>query len=104
LPTRLDGAGILLYARGDRLSVASRAPLTDRQRAWICAHKWELLQLLADLAPPAPALTGDDREAKKGRATARAPGSGESREASASRRRLDDHAGEAFPLAAKRIP
>ena len=31
--TRLQAAGILMRARGDRLSVASRAPLTDQQRA-----------------------------------------------------------------------
>ena len=37
---RLHAAGILMRARGDRLSVASRAPLTDQQRAmsdWRCA-------------------------------------------------------------------
>jgi hypothetical protein len=48
----MDWAALLLSARGDRLSVESRVPLNDRQRAWIRAHKGELLQLLADLAPP----------------------------------------------------
>jgi hypothetical protein len=79
----MDGAGILLCARGDRLSVASRAPLTERQRAWIRAHKVELLQLLADLAPPDPELTGDDQEATKGRTTVRARAGEDSRRASA---------------------
>jgi hypothetical protein len=72
VPTRMDWAAILLSARGYRLSVASRIPLNDRQRAWIRAHKWELLQLLADLVPPAGALTGDDREATKVRTAVRA--------------------------------
>jgi hypothetical protein len=72
VPTRMDWAAILLSARGDRLSVKSRVPLNDRQRAWIRAHKWELLQLLADLAPPAGALTGEEREATQVRTAVRA--------------------------------
>ena len=58
--TRMNVVGILMRARGDRLSVASRAPLTDQQRAWICAHKVELLRLLAG-AVPAPAVGQGER-------------------------------------------
>jgi hypothetical protein len=72
LLARMDGAAIVLSARGDRLSVASPVPLNDRQRTWIRAHKMELLQLLAELAPPTGALTGDAGEAT-GASTAQAP-------------------------------
>ena len=61
--TRMQAVGILMRARGDRLSVASRAPLTDQQRAWIRAHKVELLRLLAGAVPTPLDLTGEDREA-----------------------------------------
>ena len=78
--TRMQAVGILMRARGDRLSVASRAPLTDRQRAWIRAHKVELLRLLAGAVPAPLDLTGEDREAAEERPTVRAPGGGESTE------------------------
>ena len=60
--TRMQAVGILMRARGDRLSVASRAPLTDQQRAWIRAHKVELLRLLAEAAPNPFEPSGEDRE------------------------------------------
>ncbi len=81
--TRMQAVGILMRARGDRLSVASRAPLTDQQRAWIRAHKVELLRLLAGAVPAPLDLTGEDREAAEERPTVRAPGGGESRERTA---------------------
>lgn len=99
LLTRMEGAAILLCARGDRLSVASPVRLTDRQRTWIRAHKWELLQLLADLAPPTVPLTGDAGEATQERTTLRARPNGEAMGASSAqapsamrvyRYRLDD--------------
>ena len=81
--TRMQAVGILMRARGDRLSVASRAPLTDQQRAWIRAHKVELLRLLAGAVSAHLDLTGEDREAAEERPTVRAPGGGESRERTA---------------------
>ena len=80
---RLHAAGILMRARGDRLSVASRAPLTDQQRAWIRAHKVELLQLLGGAVPASPKPTAEDQEANAGRAAGCGPDGGESREAAA---------------------
>ena len=60
--TRMNVVGILMRARGDRLSVASRAPLTEQQRTWIRAHKVELLRLLAEAVPSPAELKGEDRE------------------------------------------
>ena len=85
--TRMHAAGILMRARGDRLSVASRAPLTDQQRAWIRAHKVELLQLLGGAVSASPKPTAEDQEANAGRTAVRAPGGRESREAAALRAR-----------------
>ena len=81
--TRMQAVGILMRARGDRLSVASRTPLTDQQRAWIRAHKVDLLRLLAGAVPTPPKPTADDQEANAGRAAGCGPGGGESREATA---------------------
>ena len=67
----MHAAGILMRARGDRLSVASRAPLTDRQRAWIRAHKVELLRLLADAVPTPAELNDEHPQVTEERATAR---------------------------------
>ena len=86
--TRMHAAGILMRARGDRLSLASRAPLTDQQLAWIRAHKVELLRLLACAVPAPLDLSGEDREAAEERPTVRAPGSEESRERTAGDERL----------------
>jgi hypothetical protein len=63
--TTMKAAGIRMRARGDRLSVASRAPLTNQQRAWIRAHKAELLQLLADSVPNPPRVGNDDAAAMR---------------------------------------
>ena len=81
--TRMQAVGILMRARGDRLSVASRAPLTEQQRTWIRAHKVELLRLLggADSASTKP--TAEDQVANAGRADCCGPDGGESREAAA---------------------
>ena len=79
----MNVADILMRARGDRLSVASRAPLTDQQRAWIRAHKVELLRLLAGAVPAPLDLTGEDREAAEERATARKLDGRESKERTA---------------------
>jgi hypothetical protein len=79
----MNMVGILMHARGDRLSVASRAPLTDQQRAWIRAHKVELLRLLGDAVPTHPELSGEDREAAEERATARKLDGSESKERTA---------------------
>jgi len=62
----MTAAGILMRARGDRLSVASRAPLTDQQRAWIRAHRAELLRLLADSVPNPPRVANNDPAAIRG--------------------------------------
>jgi len=59
---RLSAAGVVLQAIGDRLTVESKEELTEQQRAWIRAHKTELLQLLTD----------DDREAVREMVTERA--------------------------------
>jgi hypothetical protein len=85
--TRMQAVGILMRARGDRLSVASRAPLTDQQRAWIRAHKVELLRLLGGAVSASPKPTSEDQEANAGRATGCGPDGGESREAAALRAR-----------------
>ena len=63
---RMNVAGIRMRARGDRLSVASREPLADQQRAWIRAHKVELLRLLADSVPNPPRVANNDLEAIRG--------------------------------------
>jgi hypothetical protein len=78
-----QAAGILMRARGDRLSVASRAPLSDRQRAWIRAHKVELLRLLGGAVSASAKPTAEDQEANAGRATGCGPDGGECREAAA---------------------
>jgi hypothetical protein len=44
--TRLSAAGVTLQARGDRLAVESKAPLTDQQREWLKDHKTDLLLAL----------------------------------------------------------
>jgi hypothetical protein len=67
--TQMNAAGILMRARGDRLSVASRTPLTEQQRTWIRAHKVELLRLLTEAVPSPAELKGEDREAIEERAT-----------------------------------
>jgi hypothetical protein len=79
----MNATGILMRARGDRLSVASRAPLTDQQRAWIRALKVGLLRLLADAVPGPAELKGEDRAAVEERATFRALDGGTSRKAKA---------------------
>jgi len=56
---RLSAAGVTLAALGDGLSVESRQPLTEQQRAWLREHKPALLALLSDPPP----LTGLDHEA-----------------------------------------
>jgi len=76
----MNAAGILMRARGDRLSVASRAPLTDQQRAWIHAHKAALLRLLAGADPNPTQPTVEHEETNTGRAAVREPDGGESRE------------------------
>jgi hypothetical protein len=81
--TQMHAADILMRARGDRLSVASRAPLTDQQRAWIRAHKVELLRLLGGAVSASPKPTAEDQEANAGRAAGCGPDGGESREAAA---------------------
>ena len=81
--TRMQAVGILMRARGDRLSVASRAPLTDQQRAWIRAHKVELLRLLGGAVSASPKPTAEDQEANAGRAAGCGPDGGESRETAA---------------------
>ena len=86
--TRMHAAGILMRARGDRLSVASRAPLTDQQRAWIRAHKVDLLRLLGGAVSASPKPTAEDQEANAGRTAVRAPGGRESRERTAGDERL----------------
>ena len=83
--TRMQAAGILMRARGDRLSVASRAPLTDQQRVWIRAHKVELLRLLTEAVPCPAELKGEDREAIEERATFRTLDGGASRKATVER-------------------
>ena len=83
--TQMNAAGILMRARGDRLSVASRIPLTDQQRVWIRAHKVELLRLLTEAVPCPAELKGEDREAIEERTTFRTLDSGASREATAER-------------------
>jgi hypothetical protein len=70
--TQMNAAGILMRARGDRLSVVSRTPLTEQQRAWIRAHKAELLRLLADPVPDSPRLAKDAREVIRGTTERRA--------------------------------
>ena len=70
----MNVVGILMRARGDRLSVASRAPLTDQQRAWIRAHKVDLLRLLGGAVSASPKPTAEDQEAAEERPTVRAPG------------------------------
>ena len=85
---RLHAAGILMRARGDRLSVASRAPLTDQQRAWIRAHKVDLLQLLGGAVSASPKPTAEDQEANAGRATGCGPDGGESSEAATGEERF----------------
>jgi hypothetical protein len=83
--TQMNAAGILMRARGDRLSVASRTPLTEQQRTWIRAHKVELLRLLADAVPGPAALKGEDRAAVEERDTVRTLDGGASRKATAER-------------------
>ena len=61
--TQMHAAGILMHARGDRLSVASRTPLTEQQRTWIRAHKVDLLRLLTEAVPGPAELKGEDRQA-----------------------------------------
>jgi len=58
---RMNAVGILMRARGDRLWVESRAPLTDQQRAWIRAHMADLLRLLAVAVPTRP-KRGDEAQ------------------------------------------
>jgi hypothetical protein len=77
----MQAAGILMRARGDRLSVASRAPLTEQQRTWIRAHKVELLRLLTQAVPSPAELKGEDREAIEKRTTFRMLDGGASRKA-----------------------
>jgi len=83
--TTMKAAGIRMRARGDRLSVASRAPLTNQQRAWIRAHKAELLRLLADSVPNPPRLANNDpaamRRTREGWSSIRDIAGGESGEA-----------------------
>ena len=74
--TWMQAAGILMRARGDRLSVASRAPLTDQQRTWIRAHKVELLRLLGGAVSASPKPTAEDQEANAGRAAGCGPDGG----------------------------
>ena len=81
--TQMNAAGILMRARGDRLSVASRTPLTEQQRTWIRAHKVELLRLLADAVPGPAALKGEDRAAVEERDPVRTLDGGASRKATA---------------------
>ena len=83
--TRMQAAGILMRARGDRLSVASRAPLTEQQRTWIRAHKVELLRLLTEAVLSPAELKGEDREAIEKRATFRMLDGGASRKATVER-------------------
>jgi len=84
---QMNAAGILMRARGDRLSVASRAPLTNQQRAWIRAHKAELLQLSADSVPSPPRMGNGDaaalRRTREGWSSIRDIAGGESRNATA---------------------
>jgi len=61
--TQLSAAGIILRARGDRLVVESRVPLTEQQRAWIRAHKTDLLRMASDPLGPPGELSEDDRAA-----------------------------------------
>jgi len=85
--TTMKAAGIRMRARGDRLSVASRAPLTNQQRAWIRAHKAELLRLLTDSVPDPPQVASNDpaatRRRREGWSRIRDIPAGESREATA---------------------
>jgi len=81
--TQMKAAGILMRARGDRLSVASRAPLTNQQRAWIRAHKVELLRLLTEAVPSGAELKGEDWETIEERATFRTLDGGASGKAAA---------------------
>jgi hypothetical protein len=85
--TQMKAAGILMRARGDRLSVASREPLTNPQRAWIRAHKAELLRLLTDSAPNPPCVGKNDpasiRGTREGWRSVRDLAGGESRNARA---------------------
>jgi len=83
--TWMQAAGILMRARGDRLSVASRAPLTEQQRTWIRAYKVELLRLLTESVPGPAELNGQDWEAIEKRATFRTLDGGASRKATAER-------------------
>jgi len=81
----MNAAGILMRARGDRLSVASQTPLTEQQRTWIRAHKVELLRLLTEAVPGPAELKGEDREAVEERTTFRTLDGGASRKAAAER-------------------
>jgi hypothetical protein len=83
--TWMQAAGILMRARGDRLSVASRTPLTEQQRTWIRAHKVDLLRLLTDAVPSPAELNGEGREAIEERATFRTLDGGASGKATAAR-------------------
>jgi hypothetical protein len=83
--TWMQAAGILMRARGDRLSVASRAPLTEQQRTWIRAHKVELLRLLTEAVPSPAELKGEDREAIEKRTTFGMLDGGASRKATVER-------------------
>ena len=81
----MHAAGILMRARGDRLSVASPTPLTEQQRTWIRAHKVELLRLLTEAVPSPAELKGEDWEATEERATFRTLHGGASGKATAER-------------------
>jgi len=83
--TQMHAAGILMRARGDRLSVASRTPLTEQQRTWIRAHKVELLRFLTEAVPSPAELKGEDWDAIEERATCRTFDGGESGKATAER-------------------
>ena len=83
--TQMNAAGIRMRARGDRLSVASRTPLTNQQRTWIRAHKAELLRLLTETVPIPAELKGEDREAIEERVTCRTFDGGASGKAAAER-------------------
>lgn len=44
--TRLSASGVTLAADNGQLTVESRQPLSDAQRAWLAAHKAELIEAL----------------------------------------------------------
>ena len=51
----LQGQGLRVWAKGDRLLVAPKERITDETRALIRAHKAELLAALSDPLPDAAA-------------------------------------------------